>query len=77
MDARRTIKDFTSPKLAVSFFESDYKNLLPQKYDTLVKSFEAIGYQREMTLLLVCDEARCLCEMSAADGSPIHDEFDA
>jgi hypothetical protein len=57
MDARRTINDFTSPKVAVSFFESDYKNLLQQKYDTLVKSFEAIGYQREMTLVLVCDES--------------------
>jgi hypothetical protein len=76
MDAEETMKPYTTPNRAMRYFENAYTYQLRDTYQTLVQSFEAVGYQGEITLVLVCDEARHLCEMSAADGSPIHEEYD-
>jgi hypothetical protein len=76
MDAEKTMKEYNSPTRAEQYFEQAYSRQLQATYKELVKSFDAVGYQGEITLVIVCDEARHLCEMSAADGSPIHEEYD-
>jgi hypothetical protein len=75
-DAEDRMKMSTSPNRAVRYFEKEFKYQLQNTYEKLIQSFEAVGYQEKITFVLVCDEARHLCEISAADGSPIHEECD-
>ena len=75
-DAGQMIRTYNTRNKAVVFYRDEYMRLLARKYKALVKSFEAVGYKREITIILVCDEARRLCEISAADGSQIQEEFD-
>jgi len=70
------IKPHNSADLAVEYYNNDYKYDLTNSYKRLVKALETVGYRGEITLLLVCDEARHLCEISAADGSSIQEDCD-
>jgi hypothetical protein len=70
---RRTSK-FDNAAAALFYFRTNFGMELTTTYNTLIQSFEDVGYESP-TLVLFFDEARCLCEVSAADGKLLPDTY--
>ena len=60
---------------AYSYLQRDFGPQVCEAYAN-VKQALHISFEKDFNLLLICDEARILCDISAVDGKPIPAEFD-
>jgi len=68
---------YENPEQAITYLQQGYPTRVRETFHQLSQSFKAVGYRDENTILLFCDEARRFCDISAADGSPIYEAYDA
>ena len=68
---------YKNPEQAITYLQKGFRSRVRETFSKLSQSFKAVGYRDEKTILLFCDEARRFCDISAADGSPIYEEYDA
>ena len=60
---------------AYSYLQKDFGPHVREAYANLKLAFR-ISSDKDFNLLLICDEARTLCDVSAIDGQLIPDEYD-
>jgi len=72
--ATNTMSQRTTGAFAESYLRTHYGDELLVSYKKLLESFVTVGYELsdDFAILLLCDEARRLCESSVADGSKLH-----